>query len=1715
MSILSAWQRGVRTLFGASLLVLPTLTSCGGDDDDPTPPAGAAGKAGSAQSGAAGHAGAGGARGGQSGRGGTGGSGRGGFGGGGLGGSESTAGEGGLGEGGRATAGEGGEGGGESSGGAGEGAGASGEGGAAGEAGNAAGTGPIAGTGGANAGSGGVAGNAGTAGTAGSAGTGGESGGTNGVGGAPGGSAGTGGVAGTDGGAGTGGVAGSGGLAGLGGVAGTGGGNGRDCLFVTPEGDDTLASTDGGNTPFRNVQPAIDYADTHPSGPNRVCVAVGAECGQSAIYDGRAGAPLTMRNGISVYGGYESTTFTRCSYHTVTLRPGHRDGVYFGPFVSDSTVLDGFVIERFSATTTAGITLDGARGVTLTNVDVSGKVNATTSYGLDAKNGAEATLINVRVSSAPLEVGESRPPNQVGFRSIGATLTADQSRINLVGTSEPAEKNFHGVWLENSTGSKLRDTRLSVYGDAGTRVQGLSVIDSSNVVLDGTTFSIDAAPGGPNIGNGAQIVRSPGLSWRGGSINSRGFATEHGLWLDASPNTKLDVAVTLQSTSPLPDGIHVRGDATGSEIAGSLDISAPLSAGGVGIEDCGGSAFELDTSVLVRVPVGQSPLTSVDGIRVSGDCRPTISSDVEVRNRTVNHEQTLNGIRCTGTSRCNIDGSRVSITGAQTMPGALIRAVGVACDSGSCPSITRSQISGLSAAGELRNSRYRGGGVSAPGATLIRGNRIAAGCSGGGGVGLVGSGRIENNLIYGPTCGGSYLDQIAAATGLSVSGGAVVHSNTIFGGGASDGAAVGLIGCTSTAVTSSSGNSTFRNNILLTSSCQQRTAFARAQIAPSPNLFERNDLLASVLYLDGETAVTNIDAVNALFGPSALNFSADPAFVSNNGELGAASPCIDAGTSADAPSDDYLGQPRDARPDVGAVEFQGPPPPDPCAGVTCSGHGTCERQGALPVCLCDPHFTGPDCATQLDCSVNHGGCDPLTTCTATETDIVCGPCPSGYSGDGESGCVLTDACTGVSCQHGGRCLSAGTEHACLCPQGITGQHCELTFTRISAQAHLFCGERSDGSLRCWGDQDNSPEGSFRGISVGDFTCAIDEADELVCWDLGSYPPPPSGTFRSVAVGYSHACAIRTDGSVECWGPGGPTNPSGSFDEIAVGNNHACGIRTDGTLACWGNTFGVFEHGELNPPAGTFEKLAASALGTCAIDTAGAIHCWGRNGFGGAEPPVGTFRALTLDAASFGCAIRDDGTLACWGSSPRSVHPPAGTFSALAAGQQGACALRDDHVVVCWGYASNLTINAPNGEFESIPNACSHVSCNDGSCQYDGAVSCRCGDAMRRPTDVALRCEPDPCWFDNGGCDVLTGCVATDAGAACTACPPGFVGTGETSCVPADDHCAGVTCSGVGVCLRGASDYACACPAGRSGKDCELSFSMLSGRYSDFCGVRSDGTLSCWQGEFGPLSPPSGTFSSVTVGIRHACALDASGRARCFGDYGARPPPNEVLTAIAGIGRTICGLRLDGSVTCWGDATESFPGVFKAVSFSTIQWCGIQLDDTLACFSWGTNAPSSYVPPPGAFTSITSWNGETCGIRADGALFCWGFAKSTPVATFSAVTLGDDGNCGILTDGTLRCWNTGAPVIPAPGTFTAIAKGTNRTCAVRSDGTLICWGTNFQNVYPPNGSFGGVEAPCNDLACTNGSCRYNWDNVSCECNGSYRPTESRLACEPVN
>jgi hypothetical protein len=95
----------------------------------------------------------------------------------------------------------------------------------------------------------------------------------------------------------------------------------------------------------------------------------------------------------------------------------------------------------------------------------------------------------------------------------------------------------------------------------------------------------------------------------------------------------------------------------------------------------------------------------------------------------------------------------------------------------------------------------------------------------------------------------------------------------------------------------------------------------------------------------------------------------------------------------------------------------------------------------------------PDSGPIDPCLTENGGCDSLTICTNAEGVPTCGACPTGYSGDGASGCIDVDECVtdNGECDPLSSCTNTAGGRACgACPLGYSG-------TGLTGCLPLFAG----------------------------------------------------------------------------------------------------------------------------------------------------------------------------------------------------------------------------------------------------------------------------------------------------------------------------------------------------------------------------------------------------------------------------------------------------------------------------------------------------------------------------------------------------------------------------------------------------------------------------------------------------------------------------------
>jgi len=166
-----------------------------------------------------------------------------------------------------------------------------------------------------------------------------------------------------------------------------------------------------------------------------------------------------------------------------------------------------------------------------------------------------------------------------------------------------------------------------------------------------------------------------------------------------------------------------------------------------------------------------------------------------------------------------------------------------------------------------------------------------------------------------------------------------------------------------------------------------------------------------------------------------------------------------------------------------------------------------------------------------------------------------------------------------------------------------------------------------------------------------------------------------------------------------------------------------------------------------------------------------------------------------------------------------------------------------------------------------------------------------------------------------------------------------------------------------------------------------SFVSLGG-YRYYCGLLSDGTLTCWGLSLPDGSvdqPPGGVFTQLAVTSSFGCALEPDGEVLCWG-WGSKgwndspfatPQPEGRFARLTGFldcdsGGCVCGIRTDGSVACWGGLAgyPPPPGIYVEVAIGSMdetsrQWhrmfiCALRNDGILVC--WGTSETDKWWPP---------------------------------------------------------------------------------------------------------------------------------------------------------
>ncbi len=313
---------------------------------------------------------------------------------------------------------------------------------------------------------------------------------------------------------------------------------------------------------------------------------------------------------------------------------------------------------------------------------------------------------------------------------------------------------------------------------------------------------------------------------------------------------------------------------------------------------------------------------------------------------------------------------------------------------------------------------------------------------------------------------------------------------------------------------------------------------------------------------------------------------------------------------------------------------------------------------------------------------------------------------------------------------GGACSGA----AASCSVTMNANKTAIAYFRtsqISTGAFHTCGLKVDGTVKCWGRNNEGQLGRGTTQNINnDFPAAVTFAGSVVALAAGGY----------------HTCALLAGGRVQCWGLNdqgqvgdasganpisAPTNVR-TFATlptigIAAGGYHNCELLSDGTVNCWGFnknqqiTAGAFANtATATPVAGVTGAAAvtAGAYHSCALLGSGSATCWGFNNDGETGTTTNVFNTVPLSASridaaagagvnglsNFGgyhtCALVTGGGVSCWGyngfgelgngttSNPVPLGTPVtagitGAATAMASGGWHTCAIVAG-AVTCWG-----------------------------------------------------------------------------------------------------------------------------------------------------------------------------------------------------------------------------------------------------------------------------------------------------------------------------------------------------------------------------------------------------------------------------------------------
>lgn len=540
------------------------------------------------------------------------------------------------------------------------------------------------------------------------------------------------------------------------------------------------------------------------------------------------------------------------------------------------------------------------------------------------------------------------------------------------------------------------------------------------------------------------------------------------------------------------------------------------------------------------------------------------------------------------------------------------------------------------------------------------------------------------------------------------------------------------------------------------------------------------------------------------------------------------------------------------------------------------------------------------------------------------------------------------------------------------------------------------------------------------------------------------------------------------------------------------------------------------------------QIAATAKFSCRNTSLFEGWCWGENANGQIGDGTTTDRLIPtavlspLDEAAtspeggaeYGCVVKTDATLLCWGRNDKgqlgngtttnSSVPVAvvgvggtGTLSSIVqvvAGGAQSCALDAAGNVYCWGQNDRGQLGNGTTTGSSTPVQVVGVG---GVGTLGGVARLAAGSthvcAVRTDTTVV-------CWGANGNGQLGNG-TTTDSAVPVVVVGSGGIGTlsGAVTVGAGEVHTCASKSDGTVFCwgrndkgqlgndtTTDSSSPVQVVGVGGSGTLTDVSDVTAGNRFT--CSVSTDTTVVCWgENNEGQLGNGTTTNSSSPVQV-----LGVGGTGSLAG-----------VIAVAGGELHACAKRSDGTMVCWGrndrgqlgngtttdsewpvvvlgvGGTGTLTGV-DAVGVGAKFSCAVTTGNRMYC--WGENAQGQL---GNATTASASSPKSVLGSRQD------------PLPEVLTVAAGLKHSCMSLMDLTVYCWGrndkgqlgdgttadraTLGSVVATTGSghltgIRQVVAGDEHTCALRAGTTVVCWGRNDKGQLGNNAATGDTPIP---------------------------------------